>query len=334
MNVLLLTDHSNHNSENSVYAFARALRRHSATNRVDIASRGIPENKGFFQSLNTTQVTVSEITDDFRFTKEGTAYTKHLQSVSLLDYDFIWLRLPPPLDPSFLGFLESRFSKQIIMNDPAGIYDTGSKEFLMNFRTVCPPMRICRSVDDIISFRNKFPIVLKPFREYGGRGIVRIDGDQVWKGHSMITFQKFAEEYRKDSIKYLGVKFLKNVSKGDKRIIVVDGNVLGASLRLPGKDSWICNVAMGGTSHLTEIDDEEYKIVDTIHPLLSKMGIVMYGIDTLVDDDGKRVLSEINTTSIGGLPQIARLKNMPLVENAVNLILSYVKRKKIDAEIH
>ncbi len=92
-------------------------------------------------------------------------------------------------------------------------------------------------------------------------------------------------------------------------------------------DSWLCNVAMGGSSNIAEVDVDEQKIIRVIDPVLSKMGIVMYGVDTLVGDDGKRVLSEINTTSIGGLPQIARLMKKPLVKEATDLIWNYITEK-------
>ena len=103
---------------------------------------------------------------------------------------------------------------------------------------------------------------------------------------------------------------------------------MGASLRLPAKESWLCNVAMGGTSNFSEADEDELEIVRRVNPILSKMGIVMYGLDTLVDDDGKRVLSEINTTSIGGLPQIAKMTQQPLVEKAIDLIWAYFLTNK------
>jgi len=175
---------------------------------------------------------------------------------------------------------------------------------------------------------NEFPIVLKPFREYGGNGIVRIDGDKVMEGSQETILEDFLIKYRKNPIPYLGVKFLKNVSKGDKRIVVVDGQIMGASLRLPAKDSWICNVAMGGSSNHTEVDEAEIQIVKRLHPTLSRLGVVMYGVDTLMGDNGKRVLSEINTTSIGGLPQIAKLRGEPLVEKAAGLIWNYIVTKK------
>ena len=124
--------------------------------------------------------------------------------------------------------------------------------------------------------------------------------------------------------KYLAVKYLKNVKKGDKRIVVIDGVIMGASLRLPPEDSWICNVSMGGSSNYSEVLPEEIEIVNAINPLLSAKGIVMYGVDTLVDDNNRRILSEINTTSIGGLPQIAKLSNKPMVERGIDLIVKYV----------
>jgi len=225
-------------------------------------------------------------------------------------------------------FLDEAFPKQFIINAPSGIYEAGSKAFLMNFDTVCPPMKICTSIEDIIQFKKQFPIVLKPFREYGGKGIVRVDGQKVWNGNIEMTFNEFASNLEGGNVEYLGVKFLNNVKEGDKRIVVVNGKILGASLRLPPQDSWICNVAMGGSSHLSEIVEEENIIVETIDPLLSKMGIVMYGVDTLMGDDGKRVLSEINTTSIGGLVQIAQQKRLPIVEEAVELVLQYFLKNK------
>jgi len=266
---------------------------------------------------------------DFAFDENGKFLQQDLTKTSLKEYDVIWLRMPPPLSKSFLDFLIKKFPKQFIINNPKGIYETGSKAFLANFVDLCPPMKICKTVEDIIDFKNQFPIVLKPFREYGGRGIVRIDGDKVWEGKTEMSFEDFKNKTGNKKLEYLGVQFLKNVSKGDKRIVVVNGKIMGASLRLPAKDSWICNVSMGGSSNHAEVDEDEIRIVERINPTLSKIGIVMYGVDTLVGDNGKRILSEINTTSIGGLPQIARMLGKPLVEEAADLIWNYlIERSK------
>lgn len=325
--LLVLTDHTNHSSENSLYALVKAMQNHPKCAKVDVATKGINQNYSFFELLITNDLYVSEIGEGFAFSPDGAHFKNDLKKANLADYDAVWLRMPPPLSAEFLHFLNLSFPHQVIINHPTGIYETGSKAFLLNFSNLCPPMKICRTIEDILSFKNRFPIVLKPFRAYGGKGIVRIDGEKVWEGKKEMTFAAFAKKYVAQPISYLGVKFLKNVGQGDKRIIVVNGEIMGASLRLPAKDSWICNVAMGGSSNLTTVDEDEANIVKTIHPTLTKMGIVMYGIDTLVGDDGKRVLSEINTTSIGGLPQIARLLKEPLVEKATDLIWQYIDQK-------
>ena len=321
--VLILTDHRNHSSENSLYALSVAMHKSSHCKGVDIASRYNERNKSFFEGDSDSPLWVRTIDADFRYSEVEHPLDTAEKLADISEYDLVWLRLPPPLDKATLKFFYEVFRNQLIINDPRGIYNTGSKAFLTEFPTVCPPMQVCRSIEGIRAMKDRFPIVLKPFREYGGKGIIRIDGEQVWDGKRQLSYNELESELTDADIEYLAVKFLKNVGQGDKRIVVVNGEILGASLRLPPKDSWICNVALGGSSHETDITAAEIKIVDTINPTLQKMGIVMYGVDTLVGDDGERVLSEINTTSIGGLPQIAALNNEPLVERAIELIWDY-----------
>jgi len=295
---------------------------------VDVATRGNADNDLFFYSLKDIPLSVHKVTDSFTFKANGLVFQVPTKTTSLAAYDAIWLRLPPPLSYDFLQFLKSTYPRQIFINDPIGIHETGSKEFLLQFPSLCPPMKMCRSIEDITELKKRFPIVLKPLREYGGKGIVRIDKDKVWIEQKEMSFTEFINQLAGKPIEYLGVAFLKNVAQGDKRIVVVDGQIMGASLRLPAADSWLCNVAMGGRAIPTNITKEEQKMVERIHPVLSKLGIVMYGLDTLVGDDGKRILSEINTTSIGGLPQMARDQQLPLVEKAVDIIGGYIQVQK------
>lgn len=325
--MLVLTDHSGHSKENSLYQLVNILREHPQCLHVDVASRATPLNDLFFKEHVTSDLFVKKADENFRFQEDGAFFKEGLKKVSLSEYDVIWLRLPPPLSEAFLGFLIQEFPTQLLINDPSGIYETGSKAFLLNFPELCPPMKLCRSVQDVKAFKANFPIVLKPLRDYGGRGIIKIDGEKIWEGKKEFTFEAFTERMQNRNMEYLGVQYLKNVTQGDKRVVVVHGRIMGASLRLPAKDSWLCNVAMGGTSNYTEVDEDEIKIVERINPTLSKMGIVMYGVDTLVNDEGKRVLSEINTTSIGGLPQIAALSGKPLLKEASDLIWQYINDK-------
>ena len=126
---------------------------------------------------------------------------------------------------------------------------------------------------------------------------------------------------------YLAVKFLKNVKNGDKRILVVNGKILAASNRLPAPNSWMCNVAQGGSSVKSGINPEEKMMIETINPFLAKEGIFMYGVDTLENDEGKRILSEINTLSIGGFPQAESQSGIPVVHIAINEMIKYIVQK-------
>ncbi len=325
--VLILTDHKNHSAENSLYDLSVKMLAHELTECVDIATRTIAVNADFFACREHASLFATNIDSSFAFDKERHTLSKDYQRVDISIYDLVWLRLPPPLNENTLAYFSAVFSSAIVINDPRSIFESGSKEFLINFPTVCPPMKVCYSLEDIVEFKRLFPIVLKPFSEYGGKGIYKVEGEQVVSGQEQIAFEDFAKSYKQNPKPYLAVKFLKNVKQGDKRIIVVNGVILGASLRLPAEDSWLCNVAMGGSSNIAQVDKEEEEIIRLVDPVLSRMGIVMYGVDTLVGDDGKRVLSEINTTSIGGLPQIARMNNQPLVEKAIDLIWDYYNDK-------
>ncbi len=328
-NVLILTDHTNHSKENSLYPLVRAMLKHPLCNKIDVASRANQDNKAFFAKDKDSFLSVSQTNADFAYSENGEYLNHNLRTVEPDSYDLVWLRMPPPLEQDFLIFLEEVFKEQVVINNPRGIFTTGSKAFLERFPDLCPAMKICNTKEDIIAFKKEFPIILKPFREYGGKGIVKIDGNDVWLGKEKMTFDDFINQLDSENdLEYLGVKFLEKVTEGDKRIIVVNGKIMGASLRLPPKDSWICNVAMGGSSHIAEVDDDERHIIDTINPILNTMGIVMYGVDTLMGDKGKRILSEINTTSIGGLPQIANQRNLPLVDEAIDLIWSYFLKNK------
>ncbi len=325
--VLILADHRNHSSENSLYALAKEMRKHSRCAQLDVASRGIALNQMFFEKHIAKGLFVSKVEEGFAFFPDGRAFKKNLRREPLRSYHAIWLRLPPPLSTDFLGFLQKKFPNQLIFNNPKGILECGSKAFLTNFRELCPPLKICRSLHDIITFKNRFPIVLKPFSAYGGKGLVRIEGTQVWEANQTLTFAKWSKGLEDQKIEFMAVKFLPKVTEGDKRIVVVNGVIIGASLRLPASNSWLCNVSQGGQSTTTQVTEEERKIIYKINPVLSNQGIVMYGVDTLMGDNGQRVLSEINTTSIGGVVQIAEMEKKPLVRQTTDLIWEFILEK-------
>ena len=124
------------------------------------------------------------------------------------------------------------------------------------------------------------------------------------------------------------MKYLKNVSQGDKRILVVGGQIMASSLRLPAEGSWLCNVAQGGKSVKADVTNEEIKIVKGLTPELIKEGVLIFGADTLEDDYGKRILSEVNTLSVGGFSQAQEQSGKPIIKMTIDKIFEYADEYK------
>lgn len=323
--ILVLTDHATHGPENSLYELLRELSKNPRCAHIDVASRSLPRNKHFFYRYQPRPIYASRVHNDFDYHEDGRGFRRGLRRVSPGEYDLLFMRLPPPVEPEFWSFIRSIYWEQHIINQPTGIELTSSKKFLLNFPDICPAMMMCHTVEDIITFKEKHPIVLKPLRSYGGKGIVRIDGERVWVEQREQTLDEFLCYLTQHPTAYLGMEFLHNVGQGDKRVIVINGRIIGASLRVPPPNSWICNASQGGQARAAAADEDEQNIIKRLDPVLKRLGVTFYGVDTLVGNDGRRVLSEINTMSVGGLIQMARLNGQPLVQRSADELWNYVK---------
>lgn len=328
LKLLVLTDHSTHFSENSIYALLREMQKNPRCERIDVASRGNDINRLFFEKMAVKSLYASQVHSNFDFTEDGRFFKKNLEKTGIRSYDAVLLRLPHPVAPGFWQFLATEYPNTLFVNAPKGIEITGSKAYMLNFPDLCPPLRRCKTLADIEAFRQQFPIVLKPLRSYAGLGIVKIDGEKVARAEGgELNWEAFARSLEGKPFDYLAAKFLKNVNQGDKRIVICNGEILGAALRLPAPGNWVCNVARGGKSSGAEADGNERTIIEKLNPVLAAHGIIFYGIDTLVNDEGQRVLSEINTLSIGGLPKIAEYSGRPVVRQAADLLWKYIESK-------
>ena len=326
--LLVLADHRAHFNENSMYALLREMERHPLCSQIDVVSRGNDINLLFFERMAVKSLYATRVHPNFDFSADGRFFKKDLQKTWLREYDAVLLRLPHPIAPGFWDFLAKEYPNLLFINAPRGLQIAGSKAFLLEFPHLCPPMKRCTSLREIEDFRQRFPIILKPLMGYGGRGIVRIEGDKVSKAEGgEQTWTTFANTLEKADFDYLGAKFLKNVSQGDKRIVVCCGEILGAALRYPQPGKWVCNISQGGKSTGAEPDDDERAIIEQIDPILAAHGIIFYGIDTLVGDEGKRLLSEINALSVGGLTRMAEYSKRPVVRQAADLLWRHIESK-------
>ena len=324
--VLVLIVHSAHNRLLSIYGLLSTMVQNPACTSIHVASRGNPKNKQFFYDYQTTNVHVMKVMPSFTYEKNGLQFVENTVEKKLNDYDVVMVRMPPPLDKSFLSFLLRHFPRSRIINDPVNMLIAGSKQYLLNYQHMCPPMKLCTTKKDILEFSNIFPIVLKPLCNFGGKGIVKIMGSNVWLENGSATALNEFLDKLPSQFAYLGMKYLNDVVKGDKRILIVNGRILGACLRMPPKDSWLCNVSQGGTPAFSEADHDEIAMAKELSIDMKKRGIVIFGFDTLEDDNGKRVLSEINVINVGGLINAQLMSGMPIVKTASDLMWKYIER--------
>ncbi len=323
--ILALTDHRNHSDQNSLYPLLRGIHAHRQCESVYVASRGFERNSSFFQAENTTPLFASKVHESFDYTEDSISYISDIQVINPEDIDILILRLPRPISDDFLIWVKEIFSGSLIINEPKGIIETSSKAYLLNFPELCPSMRLCESISDVLHAAKRYPIVLKPLKEYGGKGILKINGLQLDDGQGIHHTEEYLESIS-EPLKtegYLSMKYLKNVTEGDKRILIVDGEIMTSVLRIPAEGSWLCNIAQGGRAIPSNPTKNEHYIIQKLSPYLKKAGIFMYGIDTLMDDNGKRILSEINTLSIGGFISGESKNGNPLVEKTVKKLFKY-----------
>lgn len=330
LRLLVLTDHSNHSDSNSLYVLMQHMKKNPKCGNIDVASRGNSINDGFFHGMSSEKLYARRIGNKFRFRAENNMLESKLFEVDLKEYDFVFLRLPRPISDTFLLWISDLFRDIPIINKPEGIINTSNKEYLLNFPDLCPPMKLCKSIEEVMEFSKQFPIVLKPLREYGGKGLLKISGDTLNDGkdnHDTTTYLKTIEkELREDG--YLAMEFMNKVVEGDKRILVVGGRIMASSLRLPVEGSWLCNVAQGGTSVAATADKSEEELIAAIAPKMKAEGILIYGVDTLMGNDGKRILSEINTLSIGGFQNAQEQTGIPIIHITIHKMIEYADAQR------
>lgn len=324
--ILVITDHHTHGQGESIYELLRTMLTNPHCMEIYLATRGDNKNRGFFTDFDMPTVYAKQVDNELFYTDDGGWFFES-ESVVISEFDVLFLRVDRPLTDDQLHKIEVNYNDLLVINKPGGIIETGSKRFLLNFPELCPDMALCHNLADVKKQLNKCPIVLKPLHGYGGVGLIKIDGKRFFLEDKEYNHEKgmhLVGEYLEHSGSMLSMRYLKNVNKGDKRVVVVGGEVLGATLRLPAKGSWLCNLKQGGSASFANIDESEQKIADTISPILRKHGVLIFGFDTLENDVGVRCLSEINTLNVGGLLQAQEFSKKPVIRNASELIWQYI----------
>lgn len=218
----------------------------------------------------------------------------------LADVDVVLLRQDPPFDMAYVTsthLLERVHPQTLVVNDPAHVRNAPEKIMVTLFPDLMPPTLITRDREAIEQFRDEHgEIVMKPLYGNGGAAVFKTGAKDPNFGS---LFDLFSTLFREP---WVVQRFLPAVVKGDKRIILVDGEPLGGVNRVPAENDIRSNMVRGGAAETTQLTAREKEICDRIGPTLKERGLLFVGIDVI---DGH--LTEINVTSPTGLRAIKRL---------------------------
>ena len=232
-----------------------------------------------------------------------------IEVLDLAKMDVVLMRQDPPFDMAYITathFLDAIHPKTLVVNNPTEVRNAPEKLFVTGFPGLQPPTLITADMAAIEDFRARHgDMVLKPLYGGGGSGVVRLKADDPNLGALMELHAAISRE------PVIAQKFLPAVEAGDKRILLVDGEPVGAINRIPAKGQVRSNLAVGGRAEAVELTARDRQICATIGPELKRRGLLFVGIDVIGD-----YLTEINVTSPTGAQQ---LKNFTGIDASVAL---------------
>ena len=214
--------------------------------------------------------------------------------------DVVLMRQDPPFDLGYITatHLLERIARQtLVVNDPASVRNAPEKVFVLDYAHFMPPTLVTRSLHEARAFlATHGEIVVKPLHGNGGKAIFKVGADGA---NLSALIEVFNTAYREP---HMIQAFLPDVAKGDKRIVLVDGQVAGAINRVPGEGEIRSNLAVGGSAQKTVLTPEEQAICAELGPELRRRGLLFVGIDVI----GGKWLTEINVTSPTGIVAIEK----------------------------
>ena len=214
------------------------------------------------------------------------------------EVDVVLMRQNPPFDLGYITathLLERVQGETLVVNDPAAVRNAPEKVWVLDFAQFMPPTMVTRSLGAARKFLAEYgDIVVKPLHGFAGGSVFRIGPD----GRNLASLiELFNTAYREPHVIQ---KFLPEIAEGDKRIVLVDGEIAGAINRVPGEGEIRSNLAVGGRAAKTELTAREKEICAALGPELKRRGLLFVGIDVI----GGQWLTEINVTSPTGIVAI------------------------------
>ncbi|MDE4134081.1 glutathione synthase [Phaeobacter sp. QD34_3] len=229
------------------------------------------------------------------------------REVDLADFDVVWLRQDPPFDMHYITsthLLDRLKGQALVVNDPFWVRNYPEKLLVLDFPELTPPTAIARDLDTIKAFKAKHgDVILKPLYGNGGAGVFRLDAND----RNLTSLHELFTGFSREPL--IVQKFLPDVSNGDKRVILVDGEAVGAINRVPAAGETRSNMHVGGRPEKIGLTERDLEICATIGPLLKEKGQIFVGIDVIGD-----YLTEINVTSPTGIQELERFDGVNIAE--------------------
>jgi glutathione synthase len=239
------------------------------------------------------------------------------QEVDLAGFDVVWLRQDPPFDMFYITtthLLDRLAPTTLVVNNPFWVRNYPEKLLVLDFPDLTPPTTIARDLQTIRAFKEKHgDVILKPLYGNGGAGVFRLTPEDRNLSSLHEMFTGFSRE------PLIVQKFLPAVSKGDKRVILVDGAPVGAINRVPQAGETRSNMHVGGRPEKVALTPRDLEICARIGPLLREKGQIFVGIDVIGD-----YLTEINVTSPTGIQELERFDGT----NTAELIWQAIEAKR------
>jgi glutathione synthase len=229
------------------------------------------------------------------------------QEIDLSTQDVVWLRQDPPFDMGYITtthILDMIHPETLVVNDPTWVRNYPEKLLVLQFPDLTPPTTVARDLDTLKAFKDEHgDIIMKPLYGNGGAGVFRLDPND--RNFSSL-YELFVGINREPLI---AQKFLSDVSKGDKRVILVDGEPVGAINRVPADGETRSNMHVGGRPEKVGLTERDIEICERIGPLLREKGQIFVGIDVIGGN-----LTEINVTSPTGIQELERFDGINVAE--------------------
>ena len=216
------------------------------------------------------------------------------------DIDVVLMRQDPPFDMGYITathLLERIEGETLVVNNPRAVRNAPEKVLVLDYRRFMPPTLVTRSAEEVRAFQRRHgAVVVKPIHGNGGKAIFRVPegGDNL-----SALFEVFNQTWPEP---HMVQPFLPEVAQGDKRIVLIEGEVAGAINRKPGVGEFRSNLAVGGSAEATVLSPREEEICAAMGPRLKELGLIFVGIDVI----GGQWLTEINVTSPTGIVAIDR----------------------------